>query len=80
MDELTWMCEHCHDERPDRFITVTKVETRLFRGGTIGRNFRHCADREKCVQGAVIACDEWQKYVATVQGPSFSGGSVPSSS
>ena len=52
MNNLTWTCHICEDERPDAKISVlTKPHT--FPGGVIAeQNIRYCNDRKACIEGA----------------------------
>jgi len=52
MNNLTWTCHICEDERPDAKISVlTKPHT--FPGGVIAeQNIRYCNDRQECIKGA----------------------------
>lgn len=55
IDELTWTCHICGDERPDAKISVHKRDTSAEYGlpeGTTQENVRYCNDRPACVEGA----------------------------
>lgn len=55
MKTLTWKCDVCHQERPDEFISVWKIDQsrkyHLPPGGAF-RNVKYCNDRESCFRGA----------------------------
>lgn len=51
MDDLTWRCHVCGDERPDHLIGV-RTHHRVFNGVELAENVRHCTDRPDCVAGA----------------------------
>lgn len=56
LDEITWVCHVCLDERPDRFISVHKTEIAHPLPGypdySFSQNVRFCNDRPACVGGA----------------------------
>lgn len=51
MDNLTWTCHVCGEERPDRYISVW---THLRTIGVVEfrENVRYCNDRASCIEGA----------------------------
>lgn len=56
LDELTWTCHVCGEERPDGDISVRSTEItpshpRLVRY-TVCQNVRYCNDRAACVEGS----------------------------
>ena len=52
MDDLTWTCHVCGEERPDAAISVYR-RTEVAKGGlTITQNVRYCNDRSDCAVGA----------------------------
>lgn len=52
MDELTWTCHICGEERPDDKISVT-THPLIYNGQRIGsQNVRYCNDRTSCAEGA----------------------------
>jgi hypothetical protein len=52
MDELTWICHICGDERPDDKISVYKHIRRLESGIEFIENVRYCNDKESCIEAA----------------------------
>lgn len=54
---VTWRCDICHRERPDRFISVHKVDITPPRlpPGTVVRNVKYCNDNDACFKGAAGA-------------------------
>lgn len=51
MDNLTWTCHVCKDERPDQAISVHKrdISARYnLPQGTMTENVRYCNDRAAC--------------------------------
>jgi hypothetical protein len=50
LDNLTWTCHVCGDERPDTAISVFKRE----HTGAVAftENIRYCNDRPACIEGA----------------------------
>ncbi len=51
-DDLTWSCMVCQDVRPDRLISVFKVNRRTERNVEVQANVRYCNDRAACLDGA----------------------------
>ncbi len=51
LDDLTWTCHVCGDERPDRFILVHKSKWKR-NGIEIQENIRYCRDRLDCADAA----------------------------
>lgn len=51
IDDLTWTCHVCGDERPDRFISVHKSLYRM-NGIPVQENIRFCNDRPACLAAA----------------------------
>lgn len=52
MNNLTWTCHICHEERPDAFISVFKKPL-IINGVEMGsQNIRYCSDRIECWLGA----------------------------
>ena len=51
---LTWKCDICHEERPDAFISVFKVDItpKNLPPGTVTRNVKYCSDDPACRNGA----------------------------
>lgn len=50
---LTWECQCCGKERPDRHISVWRVDVSHNHGareGTIGVNLRYCNDSPDCIE------------------------------
>ena len=52
LDDLTWKCHVCGEERPDRFISVFSRERDLGRGVMVQENIRYCNDRPACAESA----------------------------
>jgi hypothetical protein len=52
IDERTWTCHVCEDERPDSAITVLSRRYRSREGVEVTENVRYCRDRETCAAGA----------------------------
>lgn len=53
LDDLTWTCHVCHDERPDRLISVLSTKHLLGPAKVeVQVNVRYCNDRPECVAGA----------------------------
>lgn len=52
MNDLTWTCHVCRDERPDRFISVLSTKRTMPSGVELTENVRYCNDRPACVEGA----------------------------
>lgn len=54
---LTWLCDICHQERPDKFISVHKVditpENPPLPPWTVTRNVKYCNDKPACFLAAV---------------------------
>ena len=57
---LTWKCDICHEERPDAFISVFKVDItpKNLPPGTVTRNVKYCSDDPACRNGA----ENWPLY------------------
>ena len=53
MNNLTWTCHICKEERPDDKISVFKRDLNL-RGIIITENVRYCNDRPACIDGAKL--------------------------
>ena len=49
LSNLTWRCEICNRERPDRFINVFKKPTRKI---NLAQNIKYCNDNEDCYNRA----------------------------
>lgn len=52
---LTWRCDFCGEERPDKFISVWKVDESAkygLGGGTWIHNWKYCNDRPACSDAA----------------------------
>ena len=55
MNELTWKCHICGDERPDNMISVHTTDLSEERGlpaGTMKQNVRYCNDNAECTEKA----------------------------
>lgn len=56
LDDITWTCLVCGDDRPDRLISVHTTEIAYPIPGrpdySITQNVRFCNDRPACVAGA----------------------------
>lgn len=48
MNDLTWTCHVCKDERPDDRISVFKSTAMLEGGIQVQQNVRYCNDRPDC--------------------------------
>jgi hypothetical protein len=53
MSELTWTCHICHEERPDRFISVLTKPLNI-PGVDAQENIRYCNDKRSCLAGAQV--------------------------
>ena len=51
MDNLTWTCHICKEERPDDKISVMKKSLGI-PGVEATENIRYCNDRKECIDGA----------------------------
>ncbi len=51
MNNLTWTCHICGDERPDAKISVLSKPLGI-PGVEAKQNIRYCNDRQKCIDGA----------------------------
>jgi len=51
MNNLTWTCHICGDERPDDKISVFSKSLEI-PGVEAKQNVRYCNDRQKCIDGA----------------------------
>lgn len=49
--DLTWKCELCREERPDKYISVLTYEIDTFRYAE--RNLKYCNDRPECMNKAL---------------------------
>jgi len=54
MNDLTWTCHICKEERPDAKISVLKKPLNLGGGITASENIRYCNDRPTCIEGAKL--------------------------
>lgn len=56
---LTWRCDICRQERPDKFISVHKVDItpQGMQPGTVVRNVKFCNDNPDCE----AAAKHWQE-------------------
>jgi len=66
MDNLTWTCHICREERPDARISVWTKPLGL--PGVEGtQNIRYCNDRQECIDGAkdfvFIKAKEKHEYI-----------------
>jgi hypothetical protein len=56
MNELTWTCHVCKDERPDSVISVMSFDVVISKPGapafSVTQNVRYCNDRPECVAEA----------------------------
>lgn len=53
MNDLTWTCHVCGEERPDERISVfSSTQTIPGTDATMTQNVRYCNDRPACVEGA----------------------------
>ncbi len=54
MHEITWICEVCKRERPDKAISVHTVDLSEAFGiaSTCQRNIKYCNDNKRCHEGA----------------------------
>ena len=53
LENLTWTCHICKEERPDRFISVWAHQRTLGDSDVvITENVRFCNDRPACLEGA----------------------------
>lgn len=51
IDEMTWICHICGEERPDDKISVINKPMR-FDNNVIGQqNIRYCNDKQECFEG-----------------------------
>ena len=50
MENLTWRCEICKEERPDNRINVMSYFLKSLGGAT--RNLKYCNDKEECLKEA----------------------------
>jgi hypothetical protein len=66
---LTWQCDICHQERPDRKITVHKVDIgpRNLPPGTMVRNIKYCSDNLHCEEAARNWDEEEERAKARVR-------------
>jgi hypothetical protein len=53
MENLTWTCHVCHDERPDDKISVYQTTHKAAGGYEVVHNVRYCNDRPACFAGAI---------------------------
>lgn len=51
MENLTWMCHICKENRPDAKISV-ETKRRIIHGVEAQENIRYCNDRQECIDGA----------------------------
>lgn len=51
VNNLTWRCHICREERPDERISVFKHH-RTLQDVSFTENVRFCNDREECLDGA----------------------------
>jgi hypothetical protein len=51
LEDLTWTCHICKEERPDPVISVHKSE-RQIQGLSVVQNVRYCNDRPDCIAAA----------------------------
>jgi hypothetical protein len=51
MNDLTWKCHVCGDERPDAMISVCVTPMKIANVHCT-QNVRYCNDREACTEGA----------------------------
>lgn len=51
MEELTWTCHICKEERPDSKISVY-TRNRTMGPVEFQENIRHCNDKSSCISGA----------------------------
>jgi len=51
MDNLTWTCHICQQERPDDKISVLTKSLGI-PGVDAVQNIRYCNDRQECIDGA----------------------------
>lgn len=57
MDNITWTCHICREERPDNKISVRSKPV-IVLGVEIGQNIRYCNDRPECKKGT-----DWFNFV-----------------
>jgi len=54
MNDLTWTCHICGQERPDDKISVLTKKL-IMNGGVIAdENIRYCNDSAACIEGATV--------------------------
>lgn len=51
MNDLTWTCHICEEERPDAKISVLSKDLGI-PGVVAQQNIRHCNDKQSCIEGA----------------------------
>jgi len=51
MNDLTWPCHICNEERPDAKISVLTKPLNI-PGVIANENIRYCNDKEECIEGA----------------------------
>lgn len=58
MNDLTWTCHVCGEERPDAFISVAKHQHQIkdAGGATMHCHVRYCNDRADCASNASTKC------------------------
>ena len=56
MEEMTWNCEICGEERADRNISVLTYPIQGFEGAE--RNLKYCNGREECKKRAELKAKE----------------------
>lgn len=56
MDDITWTCHICSDERPDEKISVypkpVLLPVSLGEAAPVTQNIRYCNDRADCINAA----------------------------
>lgn len=58
MEDLTWKCEICGEERPDAKISVLTYKLKALEPVDAQRNVKYCNDKESCYLGAVKLSNE----------------------